>query len=560
MRCCLPVLVACLGLAFASATAVAQSSTPRADPTCAARAIDPAGVPGARILAGGGRLPAAIYERFFALAGGDEAVVVLVPTASSRADSESSQARLVAQWRESRPDAEFVVLHTRDRERANDEEFCAPLRRATAVWFGGGQQRRLAEAYVGTRFEREVMALLDRGGVVGGSSAGLAIQTRTMIQSGNPEPVLGQGLDLVPGAIGDQHFRARERLPRLRRALAQTRGAFGFGVDEGTALVVQGRAMRVLGASDVTLVLPAGAGHEEKIVRLSAGERADLVSWQRAAAARVGAAWPPATMAAPRVPSGAVMLAGGGRLPAAVIDRFVALAGGADGKIVLVPSASPAPRGGRGGSRDRRLYLRGAFEKRGAEVAVLDCAHPDEVTPERLTVLADATGVWFGGGRQWRLVDAFADTLAMPAFRAVLERGGVIGGSSAGATIQGDFLVRGNPLGNRDMACEGYDRGFAFLPGCAVDQHFLARNRMRDLAGLIETHPQLIGIGVDEGTAAVVAGHELEVIGASKIAIYDWRRLCGRFLEASAADNGGAPEPVWLSPGDRWDLVAGERR
>lgn len=164
-------------------------------------------------------------------------------------------------------------------------------------------------------------------------------------------------------------------------------------------------------------------------------------------------------------------------------------------------------------------------------------------------MLDRATGVWFGGGRQWRTVDAFEGTPVVAAFQRVLDRGGVIAGSSAGATIQGEFLVRGNPLGNADMWCEGYDRGFAFLPGCAVDQHFVARARLGDLQAVVAQLPQVLGIGVDEGACAVIAGSSLEVIGSSKVAILDARR-----------GDGSTPlAPTWLAPGDRWDLVLGQR-
>jgi cyanophycinase len=196
----------------------------------------------------------------------------------------------------------------------------------------------------------------------------------------------------------------------------------------------------------------------------------------------------------------------------------------------------------------RLLRQRGVTDLR-----TLDCAAPAEVTAERLAVLTDATAIWFGGGRQWRLCDAFDGTPAIAACHAVLARGGVIGGSSAGATIQGDFLVRGNPLGNETMWAIGYDRGFGFLPGVAIDQHFVARGREADLATLIARLPRLLGLGIDEGTAALVRGRELEVIGDSKLAVFDARQ------RDPAAGEGPPVQPVWLSAGARWDLVAGSR-
>lgn len=106
-------------------------------------------------------------------------------------------------------------------------------------------------------------------------------------------------------------------------------------------------------------------------------------------------------------------------------------------------------------------------------------------------------------------------------FRGVVERGGVIGGSSAGATIQGSYLVRGAREGNQLMTAPGYERGFGFLRGVAIDQHLLKRNRQDDLLEVIDRRPHLLGIGIDESTAIVVQGDRIEVIGESKVAIYD---------------------------------------
>ena len=98
--------------------------------------------------------------------------------------------------------------------------------------------------------------------------------------------------------------------------------------------------------------------------------------------------------------------------------------------------------------------------------------------------------------------------------------------------------------------CEGYDRGFALLSGCAVDQHFVARRRLPDLQGVIARFPQVLGVGVDEGTCAVVSGSVLEVLGRSKVAIVDARLRPGR----------GPIPPNWVQAGERWDLVRGQRQ
>ena len=97
----------------------------------------------------------------------------------------------------------------------------------------------------------------------------------------------------------------------------------------------------------------------------------------------------------------------------------------------------------------------------------------------------------------------------------------MIGGTSAGATIQGGYLVRGNPLGNAEMMAEGYERGFGFLPGVAIDQHFTQRDRLKDLVHLKKMHPELIGIGIDESTALIVQGSTIEVVGQHQVTVFD---------------------------------------
>ena len=97
----------------------------------------------------------------------------------------------------------------------------------------------------------------------------------------------------------------------------------------------------------------------------------------------------------------------------------------------------------------------------------------------------------------------------------------MIGGTSAGATIQGDYLVRGNPLGNTEMMAEGYERGFGFLPGVAIDQHFTQRDRLKDLVQLKKQHPELIGIGIDESTALIVQGSTMQVVGQHQVTVFD---------------------------------------
>jgi cyanophycinase len=238
---------------------------------------------GSLVVCGGGRVPDAIREEFLKLAGGDQAKLVVIPTGSETAGALTEQAQHRRLWDALHP-ATIDILHTRSRDAANSDKFVAPLRKATGVWIGGGRQSLIAAAYTGTRVERELHALLTRGGVIGGTSAGAACQSRIMIVRGEVHDV--PGLGLLPGTIIDQHFVVRGRKGRLLAALDKHPQWLGVGVDEQAALVVQGANLRCVGDSSVTLcVTPTAAGETRELV-LKPGDTADLHEWRRKAGQR----------------------------------------------------------------------------------------------------------------------------------------------------------------------------------------------------------------------------------------------------------------------------------
>ena len=137
------------------------------------------------------------------------------------------------------------------------------------------------------------------------------------------------------------------------------------------------------------------------------------------------------------------------------------------------------------------------------------------------------TRVWFDGGRQWNCVDSYMGTRALEEFRHVLDRGGVIAGSSAGATIQGDYLVRGDTSGPDVMMTKEPDHqhGFAFLRRSAIDQHINTRCVGTISIPVVKAYPNLLGIGLSEDTGIIVTGDTFEVIGKWKVAVHDNTRV-----------------------------------
>jgi cyanophycinase len=227
---------------------------------------------------------------------------------------------------------------------------------------------------------------------------------------------------------------------------------------------------------------------------------------------------------------GSLVIVGGGNLEGTgILEKFIELAGGPDKKFIIVPTA--------GGNRNREGAVTTYVEetvvqswvRRGVKQVRMLHTHDPKVADTDAFVkdLREADGVWFNGGRQWNIVDSYANTRTYEEFHKVLERGGVIGGSSAGATIQGHYLVRGDTSGpNVVMTAEpNHQEGFKFLRGTAIDQHINARNRWDDLIPVIGKFPTLLGIGLSEGTAIVVTGDRFEVIGKWKVAVHDNTRV-----------------------------------
>ena len=249
----------------------------------------------------------------------------------------------------------------------------------------------------------------------------------------------------------------------------------------------------------------------------------------------------PAATRGPR--EGWLIIIGGGEIGPEIWDRFFRLAGGpaagpAEGRaqpIVFIPTA------GEPDNYDDAALA--PLRKAGATNLTLLHTRDRKVADSATFVepLRQARGVFFGGGRQWRLADAYLGTRTERELKALLDRGGVIAGSSAGATIQGSFMVRGAVSGNQIMVSPDHVQGMGFLTDSAIDQHLITRHREKDLVPVIDERPELLGIGLDERTAIVVHQDQFEVIGPSKVAIY----------------TAGHPS-FFLKSGDRFDLTRRE--
>ena len=260
----------------------------------------------------------------------------------------------------------------------------------------------------------------------------------------------------------------------------------------------------------------------------------------------------PSTPTETRGPSnGSLMIIGGGRLDSSFYQKFQELAGGKDAPIVVIPTAAGDDFFKR---EDWKSRVKSRFEQEGfTNIKVLHTRDPKEAdTDAFVKALTEAKGVWFPGGRQWRLADSYLDNKTHQALKGVLERGGVIAGSSAGATIQGSYLARGDTKANTIMMGD-HEEGLAFVSNIAIDQHLFARNRQFDMFEILDHRPELLGIGLDESTGIVVQGDEFEVMGRTYVAIYDGTRWSAERNKVYKLPK-GSREFYMLRAGDKYNI------
>ncbi|HEY9725140.1 MAG TPA: cyanophycinase [Chroococcales cyanobacterium] len=218
-----------------------------------------------------------------------------------------------------------------------------------------------------------------------------------------------------------------------------------------------------------------------------------------------------------------------------ILHTFFGRSGSLDARIAIIPSASrePAIIGER---------YQGIFEDMGAkEIKILDIRDRVQAEdPYLQDYIEECTGVFMTGGDQLRLCGLLADTPLMEKVRKRVQRGEItLAGTSAGAAVMGHHMIAGGGSGespNRslvDMAT-----GLGIIPEIVVDQHFHNRNRMARLMSAIASHPERLGIGIDEDTCAMFERDGiLQVMGKGTVTIIDPGELSHtNYSEAGSSD------------------------
>lgn len=453
-------------------------------------------------------------------AGKEDAIVGVVSTTElSDSDKEGFQKRFANVKR-----LQFFTL----KESSADQEVEQVLEKATIAVLADSnptsfqKSARLATKKNGPLKARLTKLIENGGTILANENWAKVISKECLSDSGS-----FAGINLFPDSIIETDFGSDDDERRLKSALVANPRSVGIGISKNTTLVLSGRKCFVLDKGRAKFFLAANTRQpqREQTIQPARSRRemtanlVDLMEWRRDAIDRELDPFPPANPNPPFVENGTLVIVGGGGMPRNLMSQIVEMAGGPEkAKMVYIPCAEQDDIG----ERQRTVE---SWKRMGVKHATFihtkdrNKANTDD---DFLAPLKDATGLWFGGGRQWNFADSYYGTKAHKLMKDVLKRGGVIGGSSAGASIQARYLARATPIGNFQIMAPGYERGgLGFISGVAIDQHFSQRGRQKDMTQLMKKHPQLLGIGLDEATAIIVQKSKAKVVGRGKVHFYD---------------------------------------
>ena len=463
---------------------------------------------GKLMLTGTGELTARTQATFALLAGEGEGRLVVLAREGSR------RVRTTPNWEKQIGSVEIFYLNKTDNELSG--KVLIALREANAVWLVDDLSKNFQSVF---QLVGELNGLLHRNGIIGGQ--GVAAESMGALIIDNDE--IREGLDLLPNSIISSPLGTSRNFSEV---ISKLPGRLGWELPPQASVVIHsGRQISVIEYPEITLRIAANGEWPERVTYYGPPiddlpYTEDLISWNRSALARLNDKFPPSVAPIPEVLNGALIIVGGSGFPDGMWERVIDFAGGTDANYVCFSQTSAST----GAERLRELGCRNIsvyMVKTGVE------GIGQGNDPQLLKALENADCVYFGGGRTYKFMDAYHNTEAHLLMHKVLERGGIILGGSAGAQIQGDFLVRGDPRTNNELWMEGNDVGLGFINGVIIDAHFRERGREKTLPSLLVRHPQMLGIGIDETTAIFVQGTTAEVMGPHTVTFYDLTEYAG---------------------------------
>jgi cyanophycinase len=246
-------------------------------------------------------------------------------------------------------------------------------------------------------------------------------------------------------------------------------------------------------------------------------------------------------------PPGHLVIAGGGPTLPEIAEKALALAGGKQARVLIVPYASSLSNAG---ELSERVWRAAGAER----MSVLDA----ENRPAALDAIQNADLIWFPGGSQNKLMDLLKQYGLIDAIRHRFDQGATVGGTSAGAAVMSQEMLTGDSRMDR-LTPEGVKlgEGLGLWPDVIVDQHYVVRARWTRLLSAVLTHPANVGIGIDECTAVVVTGRSFEVIGKSNVVVIDARKTARMDAKDTDPEAASGVALHVLRAGMRFDLDKG---
>ncbi len=507
--------------------------------------------------------------------------------------------------------ASVEFLYTDNQTDCDSPDFVRVLRSATGVVIPAAYQGKLAwrfthrypddwEDSTESLFQKELRQVVAGGGVVLGHGGGATALTDLMIMGNDAvedDPMKAHvqpGLGLFSGAIVEQNFDAiggrlerfadllkdSKRLNALARWPSNGRNMIGVALEREAAAIICGRTLRVIGDKKAHIFLKSNGDRTALWRSLTADEGAvEIINSQQVEtipspnrSLEGGDVNNPFGMPRPNDPArpGTVVLHGGGK-NYDLIELFPKLTGHPRPDIVHCPAADTEFQPQANVPREKLFQgIREYFDVwdimghdgRAASVTFATCSDPREArTDNFLQSIRDAEGVWFSGGDQSELSRLFVDSrddakVASPFVKevyAVVSRGGVVGGSSAGTAIMAEVMTVSTTTSTDGVVRAVTGRGFGVLSNVIVEQHLGGEGRggrierftslLRDNARLEQYLPpgqdqsrRIIGIAIEEATFAVLQQNRIQVLGSESVHVFlkslDQRTIIWHELES----------------------------
>lgn len=457
------------------------------------------------------------YAQFVALTGDPNELIVLIPTAGSNFDKSSEAYNTLKKAGATN----ICILHTQDPKVADSEAFVAPLRKAKAVFISGGFQSRLAESYLNTLTHREIFKVLDRGGVVAGTSAGASIQGSYLYggiaQSKTPQY---EGFGLIKNSVIGQHYIRRNRMGSINKILKNNAQLWGVGIDEATSIIVKGNNLVVSGSGKIAVYDPDFMTGNKGVIQqyLYDGDAYDLMS--REVVSRQfdvdDIQWEPQNSNQLELEKSKRIKNGEGRLMAYgsegvekndLMDFYNSLSDDQD-TIVVLSTGDESQR------QKNQEIVDVLFSLGDKEVFFLHTVNQAEANYNPFSdVLERAHAVWISDSPAWRLIDTYLNTTIHRKLFNLLNRDGVIAGNGRGAATMASRLY-GEPEKYR------WHQGFGFLENSMLINEKVTPKKARELEGILKEKPGLLALQFGENSKVVFRKDSLENKAEEIILLY----------------------------------------